>query len=553
MIRLSIVFALLLLVTTFASRTVGSSFDFLAAGRYPVPTSHPGVSAFGYHAPVISGNGALAFHGGVPAKDGSFNVDAAIWTRPSGGKLNLVAYQSYTPPGVGLGGYIYRFGTTIDPVPVVNDSGHSAFYGILVGYGPSDVVYENNAGIWSQAPDGSLQEVVRKGQVPSGLNAHARIDFVVPPSIHFNNVGQTAFVAGRTSGDEALYIGTNSSNLRLVAAESVVFSVYSGVSPKRIVQNIRQFDLNDLGQVAIVSNVGLWLETLSGDLEGVAYSNYQAPSGTIGATRFRDVTDADLNNQGSVAFQATYYPDGSSNVLSGIWNYTPGSDLMVTVKSTDIAAGVSGGAEFSGFTSFNYGDDGTLAFHANVAGATVDATNDTGLWTARGDRIELVAREGGFAPGTSDGLVFGNLGTPLVNARGQVAFSATLNDAITGQSVGNGIWAQKVDGELTLIARTGDTVPGNEAVFSDVASLSTLTLYTGGKSGMLVDKHPSATGFDDWGHIAFSSTVFSNGALHTALFVSDAVAIPEPSAVWLLCVPVGLAAICRRRVNIDTR
>ncbi len=74
-------------------------------------------------------------------------------------------------------------------------------------------------------------------------------------------------------------------------------------------------------------------------------------------------------------------------------------------------------------------------------------------------RNTTVAAKGDQVPGMTVGTYFdtfnGDWGYPVINAQGQVAFSATLNL----KSNNSGVWVSGADG-LTLIARAGDQVPG---------------------------------------------------------------------------------------------
>ncbi len=78
-----------------------------------------------------------------------------------------------------------------------------------------------------------------------------------------------------------------------------------------------------------------------------------------------------------------------------------------------------------------------------------------------------VALSGDHAPGTSDGVYFSALTTPLnhsflrpaIDAQGNVGFTALLAGSGVNQYNDSGVWSE-VNGELTLVARGGQHAPG---------------------------------------------------------------------------------------------
>jgi hypothetical protein len=106
---------------------------------------------------------------------------------------------------------------------------------------------------------------------------------------------------------------------------------------------------------------------------------------------------------------------------------------------------------FPGFSSPSLNDAGEVAFSANLSGAGVTAETDTGIFTSGA----LVAREGDVAPGTG-GSVFSAWPfsvLPMLNNAGEVAFRSNF--------AGAGGDGQAIFRSDTLVARTGDAVPGS--------------------------------------------------------------------------------------------
>ncbi len=111
---------------------------------------------------------------------------------------------------------------------------------------------------------------------------------------------------------------------------------------------------------------------------------------------------------------------------------------------------------FPGFSSPSLNDAGEVAFSAILSGAGVTAQTNSGVFTSGA----LVAREGDVAPGTG-GSVFTSFTSSRLNNAGEVAFGSSFAGA------GGDGWA--ISRSDTLVARTGDAVPGSDgAVLSGV-------------------------------------------------------------------------------------
>ena len=95
----------------------------------------------------------------------------------------------------------------------------------------------------------------------------------------------------------------------------------------------------------------------------------------------------------------------------GIWAERSGG-LDLVARSGDDATGTSSGVQYSEFGSTTFNNAGQTAFLAWLTGSGVDATA-TGIWSEGSGNLYLVAREGDRSPGTPDGVVF--TGTEDVN------------------------------------------------------------------------------------------------------------------------------------------
>lgn len=134
-----------------------------------------------------------------------------------------------------------------------------------------------------------------------------------------------------------------------------------------------------------------------------------------------------------------------------------------------------------------------------------------------------MARTGTQAPGTPTGVNFSTINSiPSLNSSGQIAFQARLGGGGVGSSNNLGIWATDRNGVLHLIARTGDKL---EIAPGDFPTISNLDLIANTDNG---DGGPS--GFNNLGQLAFWASF--NGST-SGVFVSNVVAIPEPSSLLL--------------------
>ncbi|MEM1446267.1 MAG: choice-of-anchor tandem repeat NxxGxxAF-containing protein [Planctomycetota bacterium] len=309
--------------------------------------------------------------------------------------------------------------------PVINAAGQVAFLGDLTGGG---VNATNDSGIWSGG-DGSLGLVARIGDAAPGAPAGITYGIVGVPLI--NSQGESAYL-GLLSGS-----GLPANQNRGVWSESAG----SPGSP---------------GPVAVSGNAA------AGTAPGEVYS-------VLGGPR--------LNNAGQTAFSSFLagngIPDGTE---SGIWstpNGTPNAPRLIA-RTGEPAPGTGSGVVYRSLDLPSLNPNGQTTYFGELTGTGVNGTNDAAIWSESGNVPNLVVRTGDTAPGAGAGVVFFNLGTPALNAAGQIAFAADLAGSGVQPDNRESLWtdASANPGDLpSLVVRAGTAAPGapGGAVFNSFA------------------------------------------------------------------------------------
>jgi hypothetical protein len=169
----------------------------------------------------------------------------------------------------------------------------------------------------------------------------------------------------------------------------------------------------------------------------------------------------------------------------------PGNPSGVTFGGGDFVANTFAG----GAVPHVLNDLGQAAFIHHVTG--VGDANAKGIWAGSPGALNLIARNGLPAPGTG-GASFLDLGAPVLNASGTVAFSGAFGAAPPDN--GWGIWVGQ-PGALQLAVRTGDAVPG-----------------VGGATFIAAD----SGGINSTGQIAFRASFAAPGAIPQAAIFAGA-------------------------------
>ena len=187
-------------------------------------------------------------------------------------------------------------------------------------------------------------------------------------------------------------------------------------------------------------------------LRAVARTGDAAPGGGT-FDRFGQETlpiVAPVNARGEVAFFARLIRGGADE---GIF-LQRGGRIVTVAREGDRVPGVGRLAGFGKHPTPALNDGGTVVFAAAVAeGRAVE-----GIFAWSAGRLRAVAITGSAAPGVPSGVLAG-LDAPVVNARGDVAFMATIRrgrESIEAILAGTG-------GVLRKVVAQGDPAPGGGA------------------------------------------------------------------------------------------
>lgn len=491
----------------------------------------PGTTFWVFGAPALNEAGQTSFVGFLQGPGIDEANERGLWSETSGA-LELAARYGEQAPGTPAG---MTFTSLFNPT--ISDSGSVGFLAKLKSAAP-----DGDESIWIR-DNGGLHLVTRYGSTGTQITPTATFASIGIPS--FNDVGHVAFsgrVAGAgitTANDEAIWSQVGSA-LVLVAREGDAApgisvggqfgnGLYAPYSPV----------LNSAGQVAFWGRLkgtgvnssneqGIWTGA-AGSLQLIAREGNSAP-GTEAGVQFSDLQSPTINEAGGVAFSAAVRgPEVSSLNGSGIWTQRGGS-LELVVRGGQHAPGMGDGFYLPTFGQFALNHHGQVAFTAGAVAPGLAADANEGLWIYDASGLSLVAREGNQAPGTTDGVNFGAMGyieALGLNDAGQVAFQVGL----VGQGVDalndRGIWATDRVGDLKLIIRTGQLMEVQPGDFRTVHAIGGATNFGNGSG--------RASAFNNRGQITFWAG-FTDGS--QGIFVSDAVAVPEPAALLLLGVAI---------------
>lgn len=416
--------------------------------------------------------------------------DRGIWSEGSGA-LRLIAREGMTAPGTAS-----HFGNALRE-PVLNDLGHIAFQGNLVG-----ATFDNS--IWIGRGN-LLVPIARTGDDPPPLTDD-NDKFLSFDDPLLNNAGHTAFRAVIEGDGVVPVAGVNdrgiwsktAADLRLIPRAGEVAPGTAVVAGANVL--FTEFSppvLNDAGEIAFravltgddvnANNMhGIWAERAGIGLRLVAREGAIAP-GTN--QPFAQIGLPAFNVRGRTAFNARLLGGGS-----GIWKEGLGG-LQLIARTGDVAFhdGALGNGDvvsFAGFSQPLLTNLNRVAFAASLAGPSVTTgDNDRAIFVERRAGLDMVARTGDRAPGAGDDVTFAacdathrDAFSPVVNERGQAAFLSCLAGPGITDANDLGLFAVTPERELVKIAQTGDRFEVESGVAQTISDIR-LTTGSGGADG----------------------------------------------------------------------
>ena len=501
---------------------------------------------------ALNNSGEVLFNAGVAGSGVGDSNSSGLWIKDRTGASRLIARAGDMAPGIGNSNVF----SSNDSLHLtlgksrLNSSGHFVLSAAIAGPGVDST---NDQGIWVDRSGKGLELLVQEGSLAPGTDASSRfggLGFLTKIA----DDGAIIFSAGLTgptvdgTNSFGLWRGRNENELELIFRSGQPAPDVLGATISRPV-GIAGISVNNRGQLALRgrlsgngvsedNDLAIWSEDSSGSLSIVAREGDSAAGINDGI--FDTLSSPTLNGKGHTAFAATLTGAGIDTTNDrGIWKEANGNPLTLVARTGEAAPGVDSGVVFSfigsqgGFSGIAepvLNKLGQTAFHGFLVGSGIDSTNSSGIWSEGiGNGLSLVARAGESAPGTSDGVVFSSIQATTglsLNNRGQTAFTAHLQGPDIDETNNLGIWAQDRFGKLKLIVRKGDWIDIDDGSGVDLRQIRTIIMA----SGKFENSPP--TGFNDQGQVLFRAQ-FTDFTTH-GLFVSDAVAVPEPSSLMLL-------------------
>ena len=170
-----------------------------------------------------------------------------------------------------------------------------------------------------------------------------------------------------------------------------------------------------------------------------------------------------LAAEGAASFDATVTRTDAPE--DGVWTDRTG-ELDLVFLMSDMPPGTPPGSTFFQWFHTMRGA-GHIVVNARYATGSSSEINDHGFWRDSTGQLEVVALARTPAPGTEEGVLFGN-GTGLalgafqnwdLDDQGQIAFNAMLMGPGIDDLDDEGIWNEGPNG-LALVVREGDAAPG---------------------------------------------------------------------------------------------
>ncbi len=275
------------------------------------------------------------------------------------------------------------------------------------------------------------------------------------------------------------------------------FDAFPGIIPiaARVFDGLGSFDGSFVESPQSSAEQGVWADRFGG--RELIFRQTDQPPGTVAGSAFFQWFHT-LVGAGHVVVNARYSTGASSEINDhGFWR-DDGAGLHVIALARTQAPGVTQGTLFGNGTSLALGafqswdvdSSGCISFNAMLMGGGVSDLVDEGIWTEGPVGLQLLAREGGSAPGFGhpNAKLLGNSGFRTFghdevigvvrNHRGDVAFGARV-DVPGADTRANAVYVSRGQGlELITYGRfAGANPPGAQA--PGFPAGATFTMFSG--------------------------------------------------------------------------
>jgi hypothetical protein len=455
--------------------------------------------------------------------------------------VGAVLYQTVALSGQHAPGTAASVTFTNFDLPSLNDTGQVTFSGHLtIGAGSATSLTDD---VLYAGPVASLQLVARAGDpapgMPAGVNYSLfNIDFQFQTATHLNDAGQIAYVARltgsgvTTANRDLVYAGAAGSPQLVARAGDQATGLPAGV----VYGGFGYLSLNESGQVAFVASLGgsgvstaagnyaasyvgtpgsLQLAARDGDPAPGTTANYGGNGGSMGALTFNDT--------GQIVFTDTLQAAGVTSTNGSALFAGAAGSVQIIARSGDAAPGAPAGVNYALLQAHSgvINNASQVAFPSRWSTGVggVDSTNDDVLYAGPIAALQLLARAGNAAPGTSSGVSYSTFSIPILNDTGQVAFSSRLTGVGVTTANDRAIFAGPF-ASPQLMLREGDPAPGTAAGvnFSEEIGNPFPTWYP-----------PPIMTFNDAGQVALQMNLAGSGvttANDVALYLFDPILGP---------------------------
>ena len=403
-----------------ASANGGFTFDKIILQGDPAPGTEAGTvfgNAFTYVplVPHISETGDVAIAAFLSGPQVNASNHTGLWAGMPGA-LSLVARAGSPAPGTPAGVVFRSFPVDFDPFAPELGNGHLAFHATLSGTGVGPT---NDAGVWTRAA-GTPTLVARKGDAAPGTAAG--VVFADMFLLGAGNSGALTISAhvsgpGTSSATDEGFWTDRSGSLALILREG-------GSAP---------------GIPGVVFGG-------AGQFIGTGYS-FQSPSFSDAA---EFAGEANLTGAGVNTFNN-----------EAIWR-EQGTQLSLLAREGDPAPGAGGGVTFGGngvtvqFGAVQLNELGQAAFTTRLGGSV---STSMAMFSDHTGSLAPLVMPGDPAPGTSDD--FGIFSDPMLSDGGRAAFRASLASGGMWPPLGIFWDAPGSPGNLVPLVLPGDPLPGS--------------------------------------------------------------------------------------------